>query len=107
MTVEPSGRIEQRRYWRIRQVADREDTPATRRSLEENLKRAVGRQLRSDVPVGALLSGGVDSGMVVALASAQGAQLHTYSIGFEGQAVSEIPAAAEIAGSAARYTTKL
>jgi asparagine synthase (glutamine-hydrolysing) len=99
MIVEPSGRIEQRRYWRISQVADREDTPATRQALEERLKCAVARQLRSDVPVGALLSGGVDSGMVVALATAQGAQLHTYSIGFEGQAVSELPAAAEIAQS--------
>lgn len=99
MTVETSGRLVTSRYWQIRHVADREDIPATRKALEEDLKRAVSRQLRSDVPVGALLSGGVDSGMIVALASSQGAQLNTYSIGFEGQAASELPAAAEIAAA--------
>jgi asparagine synthase (glutamine-hydrolysing) len=97
MIVKPSGDFMLKRYWRINSVSDREDNEVTRASLEGHLKTAVIRQLRSDVPVGAFLSGGVDSGMIVALASKQGAQLNTYSIGFEGQAESELPAASMIA----------
>jgi asparagine synthase (glutamine-hydrolysing) len=97
MIVKPSGDFKLKRYWRINSVSDGEDNEVTRASLEGHLKTAVMRQLRSDVPVGAFLSGGVDSGMIVALASNQGIQLNTYSIGFEGQVESELPAASMIA----------
>ena len=97
LVVKPSGTVDVRRYWQIRNVAVEVESPPTKESLENTLKQAVDRQLRSDVPVGALLSGGVDSGMIVALATVQGAPLSTYSIGFEGQAESELPAAANVA----------
>lgn len=97
MIIEPSGRVEQRRYWRIKKAAGIEDTPSTRQQLEDLLEQAVRRQIRSDVPVGALLSGGVDSGIVVALASKQVDHLHTYSVGFEGHTVNELPAALAVA----------
>lgn len=49
---------------------------------EEELRRAVERQMVADVPVGAFLSGGVDSSLVVALMRrALGRPLHTFSIG--------------------------
>lgn len=98
MIIEPSGKIEQRRYWRINKTASIEDNPSTRKQLEGLLEQAVKRQIRSDVPVGALLSGGVDSGMVVALASKNVDRLHTYSVGFEGHTVNELPAALAVAG---------
>jgi asparagine synthase (glutamine-hydrolysing) len=97
MIIEPSGRVEQKRYWRITKVAEIADIPSTRKQLEILLEQAVRRQIRSDVPVGALLSGGVDSGMVVALASKQVGHLHTYSVGFEGHTVNELPAALAVA----------
>lgn len=97
MIIEPSGNVEQNRYWRIKNAAEIEDTPSARKQLEGLLERAVKRQIRSDVPVGALLSGGVDSGMVVALASKQVDHLHTYSVGFEGHTVNELPAALIVA----------
>lgn len=98
MIIEPSGKVEQRRYWRIDKTASIEDNPYTRKQLEDLLEQAVKRQIRSDVPVGALLSGGVDSGMVVALASKNVDRLHTYSVGFEGHTVNELPAALAVAG---------
>jgi asparagine synthase (glutamine-hydrolysing) len=97
MMIESSGAVEIRRYWRPRHVATDIETPETLARLEALLDAAVTRQLRSDVPVGALLSGGVDSGMVVALASRKVDGLHTYSAGFEGHPVDELPAAMAVA----------
>ena len=48
------------------------------------LKRAVRRQLLSDVPVGLFLSGGVDSAIIAALASGTGAKFPCYTVGFAG-----------------------
>ncbi|MBN6187584.1 N-acetylglutaminylglutamine amidotransferase [Aneurinibacillus sp. BA2021] len=55
----------------------------TERVLDE-LRQSVKRRMISDVPVGALLSGGLDSSLIVAfMAECNPASLHTYSIGFE------------------------
>lgn len=71
--------------------------------LRTEIDRAVTMQLRSDVPVGALLSGGFDSGMVVASAAARAPGLHTYSVGFDdGVQADELPIAKALAG---RYGT--
>lgn len=55
--------------------------------LERLMKQAVDRQLVSDVPVGAYLSGGVDSGSVVALASQRLNRMQTFTAGFEMSSV--------------------
>jgi len=99
MTVDSLGHIDVKRYWQIKKTGDISDSLESRQELKNHLKRAISLQLRSDVPVGALLSGGVDSAMVVSLAAEQGARLHTYSIGFEGQEISELNAAKQIAQS--------
>lgn len=51
--------------------------------LEMLMTKAVERQLISDVPVGAYLSGGMDSGTLIALASSHVARLQTFTAGFE------------------------
>jgi asparagine synthase (glutamine-hydrolysing) len=52
-------------------------------ALEEVLSAAIGEQMVADVPLGALLSGGLDSSMVVALMQAQGNRpVRTFTIGF-------------------------
>lgn len=66
--------------------------------LLDLLRDSIRLQLRSDVPVGALLSGGLDSGLMVALAAEQiGSQLSTYTVRFGGGALDESPFAKTIA----------
>ncbi len=71
--------------------------------LEEKLMEAVRLRMIADVPLGALLSGGVDSSVVVALMAKLSAEpIHTYSIGFREEAYNELPfaqQAAEICGT--------
>jgi asparagine synthase (glutamine-hydrolysing) len=66
--------------------------------LESLLKDAVRRRMVADVPVGAFLSGGVDSSTVVALMQAANAgPVRTYSIGFDIPGYDEAPYAAAVA----------
>lgn len=67
--------------------------------LEARLKESVASRMIADVPIGILLSGGIDSTLVTAVAQAGSARaLNTFSIGFEGEANSEADAARRIAG---------
>jgi len=97
MTVSKDGSLDIERYWSVSQFYDIELNTASKNKMESCLQSAIEQQLRSDVPVGGLLSGGVDSGLIVAIASKIKPDLHTYSVGFEGMEVNELPTAAEIA----------
>ncbi|MEK2611960.1 asparagine synthase (glutamine-hydrolyzing) [Pseudomonas shirazensis] len=66
--------------------------------LEQHLHSAIGKQMLADVPLGAFLSGGVDSSLIVALMQAQSAErIKTFSIGFSDARFNEAPYAKEVA----------
>ncbi len=97
--LEGDGSWSQRSYWQSRfrptPISSREAVKGVRSRLET----AVERRLEADVPLGAFLSGGVDSTAVVGLmAGMSDRPVRTFSIGFEGQpAYDETPFAQEAA----------
>jgi asparagine synthase (glutamine-hydrolysing) len=97
-----SRRIETRCYWRYRVVAD-DPPPGTVETWAEELRElltlAVERRLRTDVPFGFFLSGGVDSSAIVALAARRldPAAMKTFTIGFDEPSYDESPYARTIA----------
>ncbi len=98
------GAPEVHRYWDLRMTPDHALTEAewTDR-LGQLLKETVKLHMVSDVPVGAFLSGGIDSSTVVAfMARASAAPVRTFSIGFDEGDFDELAYARRVA---ARYRT--
>ncbi|MBU0582125.1 MAG: N-acetylglutaminylglutamine amidotransferase [Alphaproteobacteria bacterium] len=86
--IEADGQFEDRRYWDppFGRAADESTMSATdwRDRLLEELRAAVKRRMVADVPVGVLLSGGVDSSLIVGLLAEAGqTELMSFSVGFE------------------------
>ena len=72
---------------------------ATPAAILDALRDSVGVHLRSDVPVGALLSGGVDSAAICALAAEQRPGLDVFTVGFDREGFSEVALAQETAAA--------
>jgi asparagine synthase (glutamine-hydrolysing) len=92
------GTVTVTRYWdalaRARHWAA--DAPPPIEEMAELLGDAVRGNMIADVPVGAFLSGGIDSSLVTALMRRDNERLHTYSVGF-GTATDELPDALRVA----------
>ncbi len=74
-------------------------------ALEEKLLNAVRLRMVADVPIGALLSGGVDSSLVVAMmAKLNGGAVKTFSVGFAEENFSELPYARQVSTAMERST---
>jgi asparagine synthase (glutamine-hydrolysing) len=94
------GDIRVKEYWDLAFLPKIEDLgeEAAVDHLYDLLLEAVKVRLRSDVPLGAFLSGGVDSSIVVALMRRAGAEkVRTFSIGFHEGYYNELPYAKEVA----------
>ncbi len=100
-----SGKFTEHAFWTLEAVAS--DGLKNQRvftddqavgDLEKLLLDAVGRRMVADVPLGAFLSGGIDSSLVVALMQAQSTKaVKTFSIGFAEKDFNEAPYAAAVA----------
>ncbi|RYF51617.1 MAG: asparagine synthase (glutamine-hydrolyzing), partial [Cytophagaceae bacterium] len=92
-------------YWSMAQVAEsgvvnrfKGSTADALENLESIASRAVRQQMMSDVPLGAFLSGGVDSSMIVALMQGQSMRrIKTFSIGFDDSTYNEAQYAKAVA----------
>ncbi|MFT7618450.1 MAG: asparagine synthase (glutamine-hydrolyzing) [Planctomycetota bacterium] len=93
------GRRSLRRYWQVDYTPDESlDEKEHFERLESILEESVRLRMISDVPLGAYLSGGVDSSTVVGLmCRVANAPVKTFSIGFEDQAFDELPYARRVA----------
>lgn len=92
-------------YWDLQRVVSHSVSHRTRNSdaaviaeFDELLRLCVKERMISDVPLGAFLSGGIDSSTIVALMQAQSSRpVKTYTVGFEAKGYNEAPFAKEVA----------
>jgi asparagine synthase (glutamine-hydrolysing) len=94
-----NGRVVVERYWSLSYQPKRQEPEhALRDELRERIQTAVKLRLISDVPLGALLSGGVDSSAVVAaMRRATSGRIRTFSIGFDRPEYDELEYARAVA----------
>lgn len=101
MSANNTDKRELKAYWSFKDIADKKPSfdgseAEAIDALETLLKDATSKRMIADVPVGAFLSGGIDSSLIVALMQ-QERKIKTFTIGFEESEYSEAPYARRIA----------
>lgn len=95
LTLGAEGRPVERRYWQATAAAS---VPRTAEVFHERLAAAVRSHMVADVPVGALLSGGLDSSLIVAhMVRTSSQPVHTFAVGFEDPQLDERGVARSVA----------
>ncbi len=95
----PQGTVEISRFWRAELRPARVARPETHRQILDVMRDSVAVHLRSDAPLGAFLSGGIDSAAICALVAERRPDLLTFTVGFEREGYSEIDRAQETAAA--------
>ncbi|MCP4219650.1 MAG: asparagine synthase (glutamine-hydrolyzing), partial [bacterium] len=99
-----NGKLDIKQYWDVAQsksapfVGNTPDFNQLKEQFHVLLKESVDMRMISDVPLGAFLSGGLDSSAIVAtMASLSADKIKTFSIGFEDKSYSELPFSDKVA----------
>lgn len=96
--IDAYGTLSMHCYWGFPSDRPRTLTVATaERELKQVLDDSVHRCLDADVPVGIMLSGGVDSSVVAAFAARHHPRIHSFSVGFDESEYNELPFARKVA----------
>ena len=99
MIARPGGALDVYRYWRADLRRASAPSEATPRAILDVMRDSIAVHLRSDAPLGAFLSGGIDFTAICALAAEHRPDLLTFTVGFEREGYSEIDRAQETAAA--------
>ncbi len=97
LLIVSNGKVENVNYWtpdaQVRYATYEEAMPA----LEREMRASVKRHMIADVPLGAFLSGGIDSSIIVGLMAEMSPRVKTFSIGFENASYNELAFSRQVA----------
>ncbi|KIL16596.1 MULTISPECIES: asparagine synthase (glutamine-hydrolyzing) [Bacillus] len=96
-TLRPGQEIEFKTYWKVQFKPEQTQEQKLIEEVRDAIYDSVKIHMRSDVPVGSFLSGGIDSSFIVSVAKEFHPELKTFSVGFQQDGFSEVDVAKETA----------